>query len=302
MELEKLGRQLRLMTMLTQNRTLRIDEISEATGMNRRTIYRYLEAFREVGFIVKKEGRIYRLDHASPFFQKIAQGIHFSEEEAVTISQVINSVYSNSPQVRRLREKLAKLYQTDTLVKHGASSQMAENISSLFKAINEQRVVLLRNYRSASSGQVSNRIVEPYMFVNENSEVRCYEISSNTNKTFKVSRIESVEFIDLLWSHTSEHTPFFNDLFGFTGEKRMPVSLLLGHLATNLLIEEYPDAQRQLTIQPDGRQRLDTEVCSYVGIGRFVLGLYEDVEIVESPEFADYMKQRIANIYKQLPQ
>lgn len=284
------------MTILTQNRTLRIDEISEAVGLNRRTIYRYLEAFREVGFIVKKEGKIYRLDHTSPFFQKITQGIHFSEDEALTISQVISSVYSNSPQVRHLREKLANLYQPEVLAKHGLDSLMAQNISSLFNAINEERVVLLRNYHSGSSGQVSNRIVEPYMFINENSEVRCYEIASHTNKTFKISRIEKVEFIDLLWSHKADHTPFYNDLFGFTGENRMPVSLILGHLSTNLLIEEYRDAQRQLTLLPDGRHRLDTEVCSYIGIGRFVMGLYEDIEIVDSPEFAEYMKQRIEKI------
>ena len=238
------------MTILTQNRTLRIDEISEAVGLNRRTIYRYLEAFREVGFVVKKEGKVYRLDHSSPFFQKITQGIHFSEDEALTISQVISSVYSNSPQVRHLREKLANLYHPDVLAKHGLDSQMAENISSLFTAINEERVVVLRNYHSGSSGQVSSRIVEPYMFINENSEVRCFEIASQKNKTFKISRIERVEFVDLLWSHKEDHTPFFNDLFGFTGEKRMPVSLILGHLATNLLIEEFRNAQHQLTPCP----------------------------------------------------
>lgn len=293
MELEKLGRQLRLMVLLTQNRTLSVEEIGQRLGMSRRSIYRYVDAFKNLGFIIKKEGTKYRIDHTSPFFREIASGIQFSEDEALTISQVLNSVYNNSVQVRHLREKLSNLYSTDVLAKHGVDNSLAQNISTLFQCIREQRVAVLRNYRSGSSKTVSNRIVEPYMFVNENTEVRCYELSTNTNKTFKVSRIECVEPLDLLWMHEVNHVPFFSDLFGFNGEQRKSVSLLLSQLATSLLLEEYPDSQRQLSPTKDGRHRFDTEVCSYIGIGRFVLGLYDEIEIVDSPDFATYIKLRL---------
>lgn len=296
MELDKFARQLRLMVMLTQNRSTTIEEVSNMLNMSKRSIYRYIDAFKNMGFIVKKEGTRYRLDHTSPFFQSLADIVQFNETEALTISRVLNSVYDNTPEVRHLREKLANFYDTDVLCRHGADNRTAQNINQIFQAIREQRVVMFRNYHSGSSGNVSNRIVEPYMFINQNSEVRCFELTSNLNKTFKVSRIGTIEQLDLLWSHTSEHAPFFNDLFGFTGEARVPVSLLLDPLATNVLIEEYPDASRQLSVQADGRNRLDTEVCSYVGIGRFVLGLYENIEIVDSPEFAMYMRKRIENL------
>lgn len=67
MELEKFDRQLRLMVLLTQNRLLTIDDISRELGMSKRSIYRYVEAFRQMGFVVIKEGTRYRLDHTSPF-------------------------------------------------------------------------------------------------------------------------------------------------------------------------------------------------------------------------------------------
>ena len=105
-----------------------------------------------------------------------------------------------------------------------------------------------------------------------------------------------MELLDLLWSHKNEHTPFYNDLFGFTGDERLPVKLRLGQLSASILLEEYPDAQRQLEQQPDGKYLLATEVCNYAGIGRFVLGLYDDIEIVDSPEFDQYMKQRIEQL------
>lgn len=69
MELEKLARQLRLMLILTQNRRLTIDEVSAQIGISRRSIYRYVDAFRNMGFIVKKEGQIYRIDHESAFYR-----------------------------------------------------------------------------------------------------------------------------------------------------------------------------------------------------------------------------------------
>lgn len=300
MELEKFARQLRLMVLLTQNHTLTVEDISERLQISRRSIYRYIDAFKAMGFVVRKTGTRYRIDHTSPFFQRIASEIQFSEAEALTITQVLNSVYDNSPQVRHLREKLSNLYDADVLARHGVDNRLAQNINQLFSAIREERVVMLRDYDSPSSGKVSNRIVEPYLFVNQNSEVRCYELSTGQNKTFKVSRAASVEMLPLLWSHKAEHAPFYNDLFGFTGDKRTPVTLLLGPLATNLLLEEFPDAQRQLTPTKDGRHRFETEVCSFIGIGRFVLGLYDDIEVVGPDDFKQYIKERIEQMYARL--
>lgn len=281
------------MEMLTHEFEFSIDDISERLAMSPRTIYRYIDAFRSMGFIVKKRGsRRYQLDCCSPFFLRITQNISFSEDEALAISQVLNSVYNNSIQIRHLREKLAHLYNTEVLAKHGVDNHIARNISTLYQCIREERLAVLKNYNSPSSGIVKDRMVEPYLFINENNEVRCYEPASGMNKTFKLSRVESVQPLDLLWSYKSFHAPFYTDMFHFSGEERIPVSLILGQLATAVLLEESPDAQRQLTPLPDGRHRFDTEVCSYKGIGRFVMGLFEDIEIVDSPDFTEYIAEK----------
>lgn len=301
MELEKFARQLKLMLLLTQNHTMSVEEVGKRLGMSSRTIYRYIDAFKAMGFIVKKDGTRYSIDHSSPFFREISSGIRFTEDEALTIGYVLNSVFDNSVQVRHLREKLSNIYDIEVLARHGVDNHLAKNISTLFQAIREGRVAVLKNYRSPSSGKISDRIVEPYMFMNENNEVRCYEISSGTNKTFKVTRIEKVELVDLLWSHKKEHKAFYTDLFGFTGEERMKVTLRLGSLSTHILLEEYPDAHRQMSQIDETHQQLDTEVCSYVGIGRFVIGLYEDVEIIDSPEFEEYVTKRLHTLCEKHP-
>lgn len=296
MELDKFDRQLRLLLMLTQHRNLTVDDVSRQLSMSRRSIYRYIDSFKQMGFIVVKEGPRYHIDPESPFFKQITSYIHFTEDEAMTINQVLNSVYDNSPQVRHLREKLSSLYDYKVLSKHGVDEHIAQNLAALFDAVKTERMVVLRDYASPNSAQTSDRIVEPYLFVSENSEVRCYEIKTGQNKTFKLSRIRKVEPLDLLWSHKNEHAEYFTDLFHFSGEERFPVTLILGQLSMSLLVEEYPGASAMLKKQDDGRFLLKTEVCSYKGIGRFVMGLIDDIEIVDSPDFVEYLRGKVEDL------
>lgn len=296
MELDKFDRQLRLLLMLTQHRNLTVDDVSRQLSMSRRSIYRYIDSFKQMGFIVVKEGPRYHIDPESPFFKQITSYIHFTEDEAMTINQVLNSVYDNSPQVRHLREKLSSLYDYKVLSKHGVDEHIAQNLAALFEAVKTERMVVLRDYASPNSAQTSDRIVEPYLFVSENSEVRCYEIKTGQNKTFKLSRIRKVEPLDLLWSHKNEHAEYFTDLFHFSGEERFPVTLILGQLSMSLLVEEYPGASAMLKKQDDGRFLLKTEVCSYKGIGRFVMGLIDDIEIVDSPDFVEYLRGKVEDL------
>ena len=296
MELDKFDRQLRLLLMLTQHRNLTVDDVSRQLSMSRRSIYRYIDSYKQMGFIVVKEGPRYHIDPESPFFKQITSHIHFTEDEAMTINQVLNSVYDNSPQVRHLREKLSSLYDYKVLSKHGVDEHIAQNLAALFEAVKTERMVVLRDYASPNSAQTSDRIVEPYLFVSENSEVRCYEIKTGQNKTFKLSRIRKVEPLDLLWSHKNEHAEYFTDLFHFSGEERFPVTLILGQLSMSLLVEEYPGASAMLKKQDDGRFLLKTEVCSYKGIGRFVMGLIDDIEIVDSPDFVEYLRGKVEDL------
>ena len=293
MDKERFDRQLRLLVLLTQDRDTDIDSLSRELQMSRRSIYRYIETFRELGFVVEKRGNRYRVAPSSPFFRRITERIHFTEDEALTINQVLNAVYDRSPQVRHLRQKLSSLYDFDVLARHGVDEHIARNLATLYDAVKLERVAVLRGYVSPSSGKVSDRMVEPYMFLSENSEVRCYELATGMNKTFKISRAERVDLLDMLWSHKEAHLPFYTDMFGFSGEQLFPVRLVLGALSARLLIEEVPSAASQLALLDDGRYRLHARVCSYKGVGRFVLGLCDDVEVESPRDFKDYLRARV---------
>ena len=172
--------------------------------------------------------------------------------------------------------------------------QKVYNIGVLYDAIKLRRQVVIRGYASPHSRTTKDRLVEPFLLMNNNNEVRCYEPSSRLNKTFKVSRMQEVELLDTEWVYEDRHREMYTDVFMFSGEKQMPVSMLLGQLSYNVLKEEYPSAEVYITVSGDGRHRLDLPVCSYAGIGRFVLGLFEDIEVLGDDGFISYIRQKVS--------
>lgn len=298
MELGTFERQLRLMVLLTQNRDYTVDELGRKLDMSRRTVYRYIELFRDTGFEVRKQGDCYRLDKASPFFREITQLVHFTDEEALTLRYVLDTLSDTDIRARQLRRKLERIYDFGFLNAIETDRGLADNLQRLYEAVKQHRQVVLHDYSSASSNRTTDRVVEPYLFLQNHNEIRCFEPSSRQNKTFKVSRIGRVEVLDLLWSHEAEHAPVFTDLFQFSGPDRHPVTLRLGRLACNLLKEEYPHAASRLV--PDGPDHwvLRTEVCSFQGVGRFVMGLFEDIEVLDSPDFCRFLQKQAADLTK----
>lgn len=296
MKTPKIQQFLHLISMLVRSNGVSVEMLAESANMHPRAVYRALESFRKAGLIVNKMGSLYSIDPNSPFLSDISGDIHFSKAEALTMAQVLRSVNDNSQQVRYLREKLSRLYGDDVLAHHAIDDQYARNFRKLFQAVSEERMCVLRGYTSNHSGQTRDRVVEPYIFLAENNEVRCFEPDSGMNKTFKISRAESIDLLDLRWSFKDRHEEFFTDLFHFSGKERVRVRLRMGSMAANLLCEEVPSAQEQIRKLPDGRYLLDTQVCSFVGIGRFVVGLLDDIEIVGSPRFAEYMKEYVAQM------
>ena len=171
--------------------------------------------------------------------------------------------------------------------------QAAHNISVLYEAIKLKRQVVLRAYASPHSRTTRDRFVEPFMLMNGNNEVRCYEPASAMNKTFKISRMQGVQMLDSVWTYEKKHRQMYTDVFMFSGEELMPVELTLGQLSYSIMKEEYPQAERYMSDNGDGRRLLRMDVCSYAGIGRFVLGLYDDVNVLGGDGFKDYLRRKI---------
>ena len=286
---------------MTGNVNYTVNDLAERLDTTYRSIYRYIESFKDAGFVVQKlDGGVYKLSKESPHFKDISQLVHFTDEEAHIVNQLIEGLDDTNMLKQNLRKKLCSVYNCTSMassVVHGAN---ASNVNRLVDAIERRCQVVLRGYASSHTGNRRDRVVEPFGFTTNYVQVWCYELESGMNKLFKTSRITAVEVLDREWEHADKHHEGYIDIFRMTGFEQYDVKLKLGMLAHNLLVEEYPLAERDITQLDEASWLLDTKVCNYRGVGRFVMGLMDDIEIVDSPEFAKYISRQVAIIHSRL--
>ena len=295
MDQPKIERLLRLMMMLTANNRYTVEELADKLYTSPRTIYRYIDTFKEAGFLVVKKGDYFRIDKKSRYFKDISQLVHFTEEEAYILNSAIESIDPTNAIKQNLKAKLASVYDFKMLAECVVKGENARNVNSIIEAIEEKKQIVLHNYTSAHSKVVSDRIVEPLAFTTNYIQVWAYEVSSGRNKLFKLSRIGSVEVLEKNWEFENEHNVGMMDIFRITSFEQIPVTLKLGLRAASLLVEEYPLGEKYLTPIPDdsAHYTLNISVCGYEGIGRFVMGLLDDIEIIEGEGLKQFLKERM---------
>ncbi|MBO5892962.1 MAG: WYL domain-containing protein [Alistipes sp.] len=293
MDQPKIQRMLRLMKMLTANSSYTVDDIAERLDMSRRTIYRYIDTFREAGFVIKKSGQYIRLDKESPHFKDISQLVHFTQEEAVILKRAIESIDDTNLLKQNLKRKLYSVYDNKILADTIVRGSNSATVHTLIEAIEEHRQVVLRAYRSSHGGAVRDRRVEPFAFTTNYVQVWCYDTESHSCKLFKLSRIGSVELCAEPWQWQSSHEQGFIDIFRMHGTARYHIKLQLGILSHNLLIEEYPLAEEYVTSLGEGCWMLSADVADLAGVARFVAGLMDDITIVDTPELEQYLASYI---------
>ena len=295
MDQPKIERMLRLMMLLTANNRYTVEELSSKLDTSIRTIYRYIDTFKEAGFLISKSGDHFRIDKRSKYFKDISQLVHFTEEEAYILNSAIESIDPTNTIKQNLKAKLASVYDFKMLAECVVKGENARNVNSIIEAIENRKQIILHNYTSAHSKIVSDRLVEPLSFTTNYIQVWAYEISSGKNKLFKLSRIGSVEVLDKEWEFESEHKEGLMDLFRINSFEQIPIKLKLGLRAASLLVEEYPLGEKYLSPAPDNPSHfiLETNICGYEGVGRFILGLLDDIEILEGDGLKDFLRERM---------
>lgn len=288
----------RVIMFLCRGQYVTPKQLAEELDIEQRTIYRYIDDIKESPFFVlEQRGKKIRLSRESIFLTNIAGKLYLTDNEALALNGFLESLATKDQTLLSLQRKVRTTIGNYVAPQEGDfDAQVAENIERVHTAIDNQRLVLLRGYSSLHSDTKADRLVEPFAFLGSKNDVRCYELSSQMNKTFKVSRCESVEILNVDWQFEKRHKKMFTDIFHFSDESQTRVRLLLGNLSKTILLEEYPEARRCLIPHPDGRWMLDAEYCSMKGVGRFYLGLFEDIEIVDSSEFKQYLTDRIKSL------
>lgn len=286
-------RLLRIMKMLTANTMYTVEDIAQRLNISQRTVYRYISGFKEAGFVIKKSGNFIRLDKSSPYFKEISELVHFTEEEAYILKSAIESIDETNILKHNLKKKLYTIYDYSILAETIVNKKDSKNVKLLVNAIEDKKQVLLKNYLSAHGETIRDRMVEPFAFKTNYVQVWCFDTEEQTNKLFKTSRINAVEVLNSHWKHIDRHCEGHIDIFRISSDTLYPICLKLNVRSYSLLIEEYPLSGKYIEKKSDNEWILQTEVCSFDGVSRFILGLWHDIEIVESDELKEYIQEKI---------
>jgi len=269
-----------------------ITEISERFEISQRTVYRYLDTFKQVGFVIENTNGYFKIDKENTTVQEISHLLHFSEEEAFILSKAIHSIEDTNEFKSKLVKKLYSLYDFDRVIHAISKKEESENIYTLLQAIKQQKQVVLQSYKSGNSKNIRDRIVEPIDFTINYTGVWCYDIEDGVNKVFKASRIKHVQLLDSLYNYKSKHKKGIIDIFRMQSFEPTTIILELSLVAYNLIIEEYPLSEKHITKVTDNLYRLECEVGNFLGVGRFVLGLPGEIQIIASEALKQYVLER----------
>jgi predicted DNA-binding transcriptional regulator YafY len=292
MDQPKVERTLRLMKLMTGNTTWTVEELAGKLGTTYRTVYRYIETFREAGFAVRTvRTGVYELVTMGRRERDINRLVYFSDEEAGIINGLIEGLDNTNALKQNLHQKLAAIYDVAPVTDFISKESNAMNVRELSDAIRGKRCVVLRDFKS-SSGRTGDRHIEPFAFTTNYIHVWGYDLDDGRCKMFGIARIGEVDVLENeAWTHEDDHRREQMDVFRMSGQRTIRVKLQLDMLARDLLLEEYPLAAQDLKPgQEEGSWLLDTSVCALQGVGRFAIGLADHVKVLDSPELESYIR------------
>src|SRR5690554_890335 len=220
---QRIARVLQLITLLRARPAKSIRHLAKAISTSDRTIYRYLDTLRTLGFDIVQDDYM-RFSIAQT--QDMAPS-PFSDAELNLIRSAIYSI----PQSNPLRDRiLAKLGDPVNMSAHSEillRTHLGHIYDALYSAMDNQLQVILKNYQSIHSGEVKDRQVEPIDFTPDYKCVVAYEVASNRTNYYNLERIESVITLMEPFKHGDKHNFATPDIFGFNGSEDVSFTIHL---------------------------------------------------------------------------
>lgn len=266
-----------------------IRQLAERFDTSERTIYRYINLLEEVDFLIEKDFDNRYFIITSDDDPSQAQ---FSMEETRLMKKLIQSGANDNPLKNLLLKKLSLNSELDSMPRLFLKARLGKFVDELAEAIKNKRQVVLKNYHSAHSNEIRDRLVEPIHFGDNYQSIMALDTMDKVCKQFKLDRIGEVIALHKSFEFESFHQKNQTDIFGFTGDASTWITLQLSLRAYLLLREEYPLAVPYLTKQED-HYLFHGPVANFEGVGRFTLGLVDEITIKSPESFIAFLKNKL---------
>ena len=286
----KILRVLQLISLLKKEPAKSIRFLSGILESTDRTVYRYLDLVKELGFELQKDQNNKFLIIGNDDFETVS----FSNEEASLLRDLVLSTGKES----KLKDTLLKkIYLQSELAIQGNQilrANIGKMVTKINTAIRENKRALLKSYHSINTQKISDRVIEPISLTDNYNSICGFEIETKTNKYYNLERITEVILLNEQQEFQKLHQLDKMDVFGFSklNGKRFRVELTLTLKAYILLKEEYPKIGKYIKKDKNSDiYNLKIEVNNPKPITRFILGLKEDIEVTGSKSFLKHLSE-----------
>ncbi len=275
---QRITRVLQLITLLRARPAKSIRHLAKSISTSDRTIYRYLDTLRSLGFDIVQDDYM-RFSIAQT--QDMAPS-PFSDAELNLIRSAIYSI----PESNSMRDRiLAKLGDPINMSAHSEillRTHLGHIYDALYSAMDNHLQVVLKNYQSIHSGEVKDRQVEPIDFTPDYKCVVAYEATTNRTNYYNLERIESVITLMQPFINSDKHNFATPDIFGFNGndDTSFTIHVELSQRGRLLLINDFPSTEAAITTTDNNKHVLKAEVKSLVPILRFIRGIPDEINVV----------------------
>lgn len=256
-----------LIFLLQKTQVISIQQLAERFCISIRTLYRDIDDLQQLGFNIVTNKQNIRITRRSLIEEHISAIGKLSDSERISLS-------------------------------------MLNTRHHILNAIQQRIQVVLVGYSSPSSNTSRDRLVEPFMLSEDEEFVWAFELESHTNKVFRLSRVQRVEMLeDSPWMNSRLHQAGYTDAFHMISfdNKKTFVRIRMQRRAYNLLIEEFPSTKQHIIYNEESKEWIyEDYVSSMVGIGRFVVGLSDCIQ-VDTPELRSYISYFVQKNILNLP-
>jgi predicted DNA-binding transcriptional regulator YafY len=288
-------RSIELLELLTRYTGKTIAFLSEYFNVDKRTIQRDIASLRKAGYVIENINGKYKINPEKTRREvkfRLSDLVHFTKEEAYILNEAIRNIEGNDLIKKNLVKKLTSLHNIDELLETVSHLQGAEEVKTIAHAIeNKYQLEVIEYLRISGNQGLRSVIIEPIQFASNYTRVWAYYPRKNINFLLRMSGIHGVKPTYKPYQYEQYHKVGYMDVFNGYGFSKTNLKMIINKRAYGYILEEYPQAVPSVHYIKRHNYLLKTEICSFMGVGRFCLGLPGSVRVIEPQGLIDYIKQ-----------
>jgi predicted DNA-binding transcriptional regulator YafY len=221
----------------------------------------------------------------------------FDPDEYLFLRETVASIRADHPLRSVILDKINDNLQLPVLGALAAQQVTVNILHKLQEAMDEGVCVRLKDYYSLRSDTVSDRVIEPIRLIRGMRYVMGIDRKTNEVRQFKIDRMSGVEKLKIKSANLPDFSEWGIDDFLMNGHKGVTVSLGLTNKAASLLCEEYGVKKETLIpqISKEFPYRYEAMVYGMEGVGRFVMGLIDQVKVYGPERLKTYIRKKYVN-------